>query len=44
MLLSGTVMDIPFPPTDSSSSSDDIHDWSYTILFDNGTTTSIPLS
>ncbi len=44
MLLSGTIMDIPFPPTESSSSSDDIHDRLYTILFDNGTTTLIPLS
>jgi hypothetical protein len=39
MLLSGTVMDIPFPQTTSSS----LDDLSYTILFDNGTTASIPL-
>ena len=40
MLLAGTIMDIPFPTavTDDSSSV------SYTILFDNGTSTSIPLS
>ena len=34
MLLAGTVMDIPFPDGGAPS---------YTILFDNGTTTSIPL-
>ena len=42
MLLAGTVMDIPIsdasPTTDSSTSSP-----SYTILFDNGTSASIPL-
>ena len=42
MLLAGTVMDIPIsdasPTTDSSTSSP-----LYTILFDNGTSTSIPL-
>ncbi len=39
MLLSGTVMDIPF----SSDVSDESNVWSYMVLFDNGTTTSIPL-
>jgi hypothetical protein len=43
MLVSGTVMDIPFP-VNVSDSSDDIMDLSYTILFDDGTTVSIPLS
>jgi hypothetical protein len=43
MLISGTVMDIPFP-VNVSDSSEDKMDLSYTILFDNGTTASIPLS
>jgi hypothetical protein len=43
MLISGTVMDIPFP-IDLSDSSEKNMDLSYTILFDNGTTASIPLS
>ena len=44
MLLSGTVMDIPFPlevPADLDTGSTDL---SYTVLFDTGTTASIPLS
>jgi hypothetical protein len=43
MLLSGTVMDIPFL---MEVSGNDIYDslHPYTVLFDNGTTTSIPLS
>ncbi len=40
MLLAGTVMDIPFP----SDVSDPDATVSYTILFDNGTTASVPLS
>jgi hypothetical protein len=40
MLLSSTVMDIPFP----SEVSGDKSDFCYTILFDNGSTASIPLS
>jgi hypothetical protein len=40
LLLAGMVMDIPFP-TDVSDSTINI---SFTILFDNGTTASIPLS
>jgi hypothetical protein len=43
MLLSGTVMDVPFP-VDVSDSLEDKSDLPCTILFDNGTTTSIPLS
>jgi hypothetical protein len=43
MLVLGTVMDIPFF-VDVSNSTDNTHDLAYTILFDNGTTTSIPLS
>jgi hypothetical protein len=43
MLCSGTVMDIPFPLS-SSLSSDDSTDLPYTILFDDGTTTTVPLS
>ncbi len=43
MLVSGTVMDIPFP-VDISVSSEDSTNLPYTILFDNGTTASIPLS
>jgi hypothetical protein len=43
MLLSGTVMDIPFP-IEASASSEDSTDLPYTILFNNGTTASIPLS
>ena len=39
MLLSGTVMDIPFPQKVSSPD----EDFSYTILFDNGTSASVPL-
>jgi hypothetical protein len=39
-LLSGTVMDIPFPATSFDSPPSEL---SYTILFDNGTTASIPL-
>jgi hypothetical protein len=42
MLVSGTVMDIPFPVNVSNLTSD-AHDLPCTILFDNGTTTSIPL-
>jgi hypothetical protein len=44
MLLSGTVMDIPFPVDVSLSSSGNLQDRPYTILFDNGTTASILLS
>jgi hypothetical protein len=44
MLLSGTVMDIPFPVDVSFSSSGNVQDRPYTILFDNGTTASILLS
>jgi hypothetical protein len=40
MLLLGTVMDIPFP----SVVFDEESDFCYTILFDNGSTASIPLS
>jgi hypothetical protein len=40
MLLSGTVMDIPFPPTSTDSAPLDLF---YMILFNNGTTASIPL-
>ncbi len=43
MLISGTVMDIPFP-VNVSDSSEDKTDLPYTILFDDGTTASIPLS
>jgi hypothetical protein len=43
MLVLGTVMDIPFPINISRSPKDNT-DLPYTILFDNGTTTSIPLS
>jgi hypothetical protein len=39
-LLSGTVMDIPFPATSPNSPPSKL---SYTVLFDNGTTASIPL-
>jgi len=44
MLVSGTVMDIPFPLEVSSDSSDAVTDLPYTILFDNGRSDSIPLS
>jgi hypothetical protein len=40
MLLLGTVMDIPFPGTSADSPQCDL---SYTVLFNNGSTTSIPL-
>jgi hypothetical protein len=40
MLLSGTVMDIPFPSAVSGEESD----FCCNILFDNGSTASIPLS
>jgi hypothetical protein len=43
MLCSGTVMDIPFPLS-SSLSSEDSTDLPYTILFDDGTTATVPLS
>jgi hypothetical protein len=43
MLILGTVMDIPFPIKVSRSSKDST-DLLYTILFDDGTTASIPLS
>jgi hypothetical protein len=43
MLVSGTVKDIPFL-LNVSNSTGDAHDLSYTILFNNGTTASIPLS
>ncbi len=43
MLVSGTVMDIPFS-IDVSRLSEDSTDLLYTILFDDGTTASIPLS
>jgi hypothetical protein len=43
MLLSGTVIDIPFP-LDVSASSEDSMDLLYTIFFDDGSTASIPLS
>jgi hypothetical protein len=42
MLLSGTVLDIPFPGNICSSGNN--HDRAYTILFDNGSSASIPLS
>jgi len=44
MLVSETVMDIPFPLEVSSNSSDAVTNLPYTISFDNGTTDSIPLS
>jgi hypothetical protein len=44
MLLSVTVMDIPFSVNVSNASSTDAHNRPYMILFDNGTTASIPLS
>ena len=44
MLVSGTVMDIPFPLEISPDSSTNITDLPYTVLFDDGTTDSIPLS
>ena len=44
MLVSGTVMDIPFPLEVSPDSDADVTDLPYTVLFDNGTTASIPLS
>ncbi len=43
MLLLRTVMDIPFP-LDVSALSEDSMDLLYTILFDDGSTASIPLS
>jgi hypothetical protein len=43
MLLSGTVMDIPFP-VKVSVSSDNATNLPYMVLFGNGTTASIPLS
>jgi hypothetical protein len=43
MLVSGTVMDIPFP-IEVSGLSEDSTDLPYTILFDDGTTASTPLS
>ncbi len=43
MVVSGTVMDIPFP-VDVSASSNYSTNLPYTILFNNGTTASIPLS
>ena len=44
-LVSGTVMDIPFPVDGVSDCSAAMHgNPSYTILFDNGTSASIPLS
>jgi hypothetical protein len=43
MLGSGTVIDIPFPIKVSDSTTD-MADLPYTILFDDGTTASIPLS
>jgi hypothetical protein len=43
MLLAGTVMDIPFS-VDVSDGSDAVMDCPYTVLFDNGTLASIPLS
>jgi hypothetical protein len=43
MLLSGTIMDIPFPLY-ASASLEDSTDHPYTILFDDGSTASIPLS
>jgi hypothetical protein len=42
MLLAGMVMDIPFSTTNSDSDGPS-HDGSYSILFDNGTSASIPL-
>jgi hypothetical protein len=44
MLISSTVMVIPFPIDISVSSLDDVHNWPYMILFDNGTTALILLS
>jgi hypothetical protein len=43
MLLAGTVMNIPFSTTDSNSGGPS-QDESYSILFSNGTSASIPLS
>jgi hypothetical protein len=43
MLLAGTVMDIPFP-LDVSASNGAEPNCPYTVLFDNSTTDSIPLS
>jgi hypothetical protein len=43
MLLVGTVMDIPILMTESDSGGP-VHNSSYSILFDNGMSTSIPLS
>jgi hypothetical protein len=43
MLVSGTVMNIPFP-IEVSDSTMDMTDLPYTILFNDGTTASIPLS
>ena len=43
MLCLGTVMDIPFPLS-SSLSSDNLTDLPYMILFDDGTTATVPLS
>jgi hypothetical protein len=42
ILFSGTVMDVPFPAT-SLSPGGLSTDLNYTILFDNGTTSSVPL-
>jgi hypothetical protein len=44
MLLSGTVMDIPFSVNVSNASSTDARNCPYMILFNNITTASIPLS
>jgi hypothetical protein len=43
MLLAGTVMDIPSIPTLPSSDDPSNPSYSYTMLFDNGTSVSIPL-
>jgi hypothetical protein len=43
MLLAGTVLDIPLIPTLPSSDDPSNPSYSYTILFDNGTSASIPL-
>jgi hypothetical protein len=43
MLLTGTVMDIPSISTVSSSDDSSDPSYSYTILFDNGTSASTPL-
>jgi hypothetical protein len=43
MLLAGTVLDIPFP-VGISNDGNDVANHPYSILFDNSTSASIPLS